>query len=206
MEGMTSNFVSLAEIANIRTGLVLSRKQGLSTGDHAKKYPLLTLKSVNSLGYINREYVDWFYSEDHLDDDYFTKEGDVAIRLSEPNTAIFVDNNFTGHLIPSSFVIVRLKNKSILPEYLAWYLNSSFGKKQIERSHIGSAISIIKTSCLRNIIIKEISLKKQREIMGINNLFLKEKLLMQKFIVKKEAYYRHVMDIICEDNLNKKGA
>lgn len=193
-------------IGNMRTGLVLSRKKHQDNSKNTQKYPLLTLKSFNVDGYIVAEDLDVFYSDENLNDSYFTKTGDIVIRLSEPNTSVCIKEAFSGYLVPSSFVIIKPQTSKILPEYLAWYLNSQFGKKQIKRSQIGSAISIITTGCLENIIIKEIDILKQQKIIEMNDLLIREKSLLTKLAEKKELYYKTLMYKICEDKFNNKGA
>jgi restriction endonuclease S subunit len=197
--------MQLKMIGKLRTGLVLSRKkiQNLSTA--TKKYNLLTLKSFNTDGYIDSEYLEVFYSGVDLDKNYFTKPGDIVVRLSEPNTCVCIDENFANYLVSSSFVIFQLNTTKFLPEYLAWYLNSKFGKKQIARSQTGSAISVINTNCLENIIINETDIDRQKKIIEINKLFIKEKLLLKKFTDKKEIYYKNLLNKLCENKFNSKG-
>ena len=53
--------MKLEKIADISTGLVLSRKK--SSNNEGFVYELLTLKSFNENGYIEDEYLDNFISE-----------------------------------------------------------------------------------------------------------------------------------------------
>ena len=78
--------MKLEKIADISTGLVLSRKK--SSNNEGFVYELLTLKSFNENGYIEDEYLDNFISEEKIKSQYLTQEGDIIVRLSSPNTAI----------------------------------------------------------------------------------------------------------------------
>ena len=83
--------MKLEKIADISTGLVLARKK--SSNNEGVVYDLLTLKSFNENGYIEDEYLDNFISEEKIKSQYLTQEGDIIVRLSSPNTAIYICNN-----------------------------------------------------------------------------------------------------------------
>ena len=91
-------------------------------------YRMLTLKSFEQTGELNVDELETFYSDSPLELKYLTQKNDVIIRLSTPNTAINIKDGQEGLLIPSLFVVVRLKSNCILPEYLSIFLNSEHVK------------------------------------------------------------------------------
>lgn len=185
----------LGKIADIQAGLVLSRKRADTEKDIDEEYELLTLKSLSE-GIFNRKYIDSFPSIEELDDRYFTQNGDVVIRLSEPNTAVFINENMEGYLVPSNFSIIRLKNNYILPQCLSLYLNSERVKNKIKLFQVGSTIRSIKKSFLSNLKIDKISSEKQRILIEISNLHLREKNLLENLINEKEKKYQGIINSI----------
>lgn len=190
--------MKLGDIADIRTGLVLARKKATIGSTVAQRYKVLTLKSFHPEGYVIQSELDVFLAEPHIDDEFITREGDVIIRLSEPNTAVFINASLTGFIIPSLFAIIRLRNDQISPLYLQWLLNSQFVKKQIQRTQIGSTIQIIQTSFLNELHVKPLPLVHQQKISELNQLFLKEKFLLTKLIKEKEILFKVAINSIYE--------
>ena len=178
----------LGEIASITTGLVVKRKQAELSVDIIKRYKMLTLKSFDHDGWLNIEELDCFDSSEMIDDKYLTREGDVVIRLSYPNTAIVVNKDDVGLLIPSLFVSMRLNIQTLLPEYLTIYLNSDAMKKFYNINSFGSAVKIIKTSVLRDVQVEFPNLEQQKKIVELHKLMQKEKVLYEDLINEKTKY------------------
>ncbi|MCK4257853.1 MAG: restriction endonuclease subunit S [Halanaerobiales bacterium] len=187
--------MKLSHIAEIRTGLVVARKKATSLP--AKKYKMLTLKSFEDYGQINMNALGEFESIENLPPQYTTHIGDVVIRLSYPYTAVYIDKSKEGILIPSLFSVIRLNDENIIKgEFLALYLNSDRMKKLISRYSIGSAISIITTSFIKDIKIENIPIDKQEKLIQLSKLHLKEVRLLKKLIKEKETLYKAIVNTI----------
>ena len=114
--------MKLGEVAQVRSGLVLARKQARGRTDY--RYPLLNLKCIHPNGYIDTSLCEVFDAVEYLNSEYLTHKGDVVIRLTIPYTAVLITDDLEGYVIPSSFVVVRTNRSVLLPEYLVWLLNS----------------------------------------------------------------------------------
>lgn len=182
--------MKLGDIAEIRTGLVLTRKKATIQYSIQAKYRLLTLKNIDESGTFNNESFDEFLSNDLLEKHYFTEIGDVLIRLSQPNTAVFVDEQYYGLLVPSSFAIIKVNQLMCMPEYLAWYLNSDEVKKEFERSQAGTRIPTTNKNVLETLQISLVTLEKQEAIIELFKLHQKEKALYIKLIQEKEHWFK----------------
>lgn len=180
------------DIAEIKTGLVLTRKKAAFPNDVKATYQLITLKNITDNGMFNDEPFENFQSNDLLSPQYFTENGDVLIRLSYPHTAIYIDEATAGLLVPSYFAILKVDKFKFLPEYIAWYLNTEVVKRELERSQAGTRIPSTNKSALSAIPVEEISLSKQQEIVKIYNLHQKEKALYLKLIDEKEKWFTAV--------------
>jgi restriction endonuclease S subunit len=188
--------MKLSTLADIRTGLVLARKKADKLDTDVKVYKLLTLKSFDPDGFINTVYLDDFTTNQYISNEYITQEGDVLIRLSEPNTAVYIDHTLTGFIIPSLFAIIRLKEEVLNRQYLTWLLNSQHTKREMQKSLIGSAIQVISTSFLQELHIKLIPMERQERIAEMNTLCLREKTLLTRLIKEKEMLYKLSMNQI----------
>lgn len=186
--------MKLKEIAMIKTGVVLSRKEYRGQGE-PYKYKLLTLKCLNEDGTLNLEYIEEFTTSGEVGDYYLVKEGDVIIRLTTPYTASFVPREAQGSIISSNFALIRLHGSAkILPLFLSSLLNMESLKRKFSQSSFGSVLPMIKTNQIKEIEIKEISLAKQKTIVNWLELYYQEKRLFSKFAEQRDLTKKAVLE------------
>lgn len=183
----------IGDLASVTTGLVVKRKQAELPEDIVARYKMLTLKSFEQEG-LNTDELEIFDCSEQLDHKYLTKEGDIVIRLSHPNTAIIIDREQEGYLIPSLFAVIRLGTNALLPEYLSIYLNSDLMKRFYVKGAVGSTIQIIKTSMLKDLVIRFPSLERQLKVVELNRLIVKEKKLLSELVAEKSKYHNAIIN------------
>lgn len=193
--------MKLSKLADIRTGLVVARKKADKADINVKTYKLLTLRSFDTDGLVNTAYIDDFVTNQYISNEYITQEGDVVIRLSEPNTAVCIDHSLSGFIIPSLFAVIRLKSELLSRQYLSWLLNSQHIKREMQKSLIGSAIQIINTGFLQELQIKLIPLERQQRIAEMNKLCVREKMLLTQLIKEKEILYKLAINQIYREDI-----
>lgn len=167
----------LDKIADVSTGLVITRRQANVNSAIKAQYKLLTLKSFNDNGWIEKEELEEFDSNEVLDDRYLTLSGDVIIRLTAPYTAIPIDDEFSGLVVPSQFCIIRPVLLDLSPDYLAYALNSETIKNEYIRTSLGATIPMIRMGALKGTKIPIFDLDKQFIIGNIRRLIIKNKQL-----------------------------
>jgi len=190
----------LGEIARIKVGLVVSRKKAEVDLEVKAEYPLISLKNIQADGTFTDEPIEIFKSKEVLDAEYFTREGNILVRLSHPNTAVLIDKEQEGLLIPSYFANVEIIDTNVLPSYVAWYLNTDKVKGELLKSQMGSHIPSTNKQILEKISIPELDLSKQQMITELQQLYRKEKRLYQKLMAEKEKFYKAVTYSIIKMN------
>jgi len=178
--------MNLINISEVQTGLVLMRKRADAKDKSTHKYSMLTLKSFNPKEGLNEGELGVFFSKEKLENKYLTTKGDIIIRLTTPYTAICINDHQEGLVIPSNFAIIRLKEQTFIPEFVALFLNSEIIKKKFFKSSISTTIPLIKTKHLRDIDVPEKPLELQKEIVELNQLQVREKKLLSLLIKEKE--------------------
>ncbi|MFQ9806765.1 MAG: restriction endonuclease subunit S [Christensenellales bacterium] len=123
--------MKLGELATVRSGLVLSRKQARKGAPVKMRYPLLSFRAIHPNGYIDMEQLDGFDAAEQLSPEYLTQIGDVIIRLTSPYTAVLIDEASAGMVVSSNFVIIRVDRSKLLPGYLVWLINTPKIRKAI---------------------------------------------------------------------------
>ena len=191
--------------AEIRSGLVLSRKQAREKTEN--RYSLLTLKSIKSDATVSEGDLGVFDAVESLNKEYLTEIGDIIVRTSMPYTSVLIDKKTYGMVVSSNFVIIRCYTDKLLPEYLFWFLNTETVKRDIFKNSAGNMLAAIKPQYFCDLEIEIPSLREQKLIADFNMTARKELELLERLKTEKEKLYQ-----FCLENknfefiINKKGA
>lgn len=192
--------MNIINISEVQTGLVLVRKRADANDKDTHKYHMLTLKSFEPQGVLNEHELDIFFSKEKLEKKYLTNKGDVIIRLTAPYTAICINDMQEGLVIPSNFAIIRVKEPKFIPEFIALFLNSEIIGKKFFKSAISTTIPLIKTTHLRDVDIPEKTLEMQKKIVELNQLQVKEKILLSHLMEEKDKLAKASINKIIMEN------
>lgn len=176
----------IGDIAEVRCGLVLSRKQAREATD--AKYRLLNLRAINADGTVNRTALDGYYATERLSAEYLTQVGDIIVRLTAPYTAVLVDETTSGMVVSSNFVIIRVHSRIVLPAYLFWIINTRKVKHAIFENTSSNMLGAIKPRFFASLEIAFPSVERQRTIADMNLLALKEAALLRRLAEEKRRY------------------
>lgn len=189
---------TLGELFVISSGLVSRRKEA-PPNVSGIKYRILTLRSINENGLIDKKGIDDFTSVEEIDKKHLAQVGDIVIRLSNPFTAAIIGEDAEGVIITSLFAILRPKTNNVIPEYVSIYLNGEDMKKQYMKDASGSALQMIKTSSLKDFIVKIPDIRKQEQVINMNKLLIRESILLQDLIENKKIYSRLILNKLMEE-------
>lgn len=182
----------LRDLASIRSGLVLSRKQSKEPTDY--KYPLLNLRCIRQEGAIDLGEIDIYEAKEPLKEEYLTQNGDVVVRLTLPYTAVLIDEPTSGMVISSNFVVIRIEDKRLLPEYLFWLLNTPKVRQKIYENATSNMLGAVKAKFLTDFELTVPSNDEQHKIAQLNLLAKKERQLLKKLAAEKEKLYSGLLD------------
>lgn len=123
-------------------------------------------------------------SEKHL-----LKNGDVLFAAKgTKNFAAVFENHNEPSVASTSFFVIRSTNKKMLPQYLAWVLNSHTTQTLLKGQAIGTSIPSISKQVLENLEIAVPSIETQKAILQITKLRNKEKSLKQEIEVLRDKF------------------
>lgn len=127
-------------------------------------------------------------------DFHLVSEGDVLF-LSRGHrlfaTAITMPLHRT--IAPGYFFIVRPHNTTVMPEYLAWYINQAPAQNRLKPSHAGSYMPIVPKSAFDQLVIELPPLSTQRAIVALDQLARKERHLTAEL----ETIRRQMIEAVC---------
>lgn len=188
--------MKLKELATVKTGLVVARKQAKEPYDKAVQYRQLNLRAIHTDGYIENTYVEDFFAKEILRAEYLTQPGDIVARLTMPYTAVLIDEEWKGMVIPSHFVVIRPDTKRLLPEYLYWLLNTDKIRDKLQQNISSTVIGTIKPYSYASLDIDLLTLTQQKKIAQLNLLAKRELYLLERLRERKKRYYYTTMDKI----------
>ncbi len=169
----------IKDIANIQTGLY-AKPSGIG------ELVYLQSKHFDEYGqlhtFLHPDLMANGISEKHL-----LKEGDVLFAAKgTKNFAAVFENHNEPSVASTSFFVIRLTDKNILPVYLAWFLNSYPMQTLLKGQAIGTSIVSISKVVLEELEISIPSIETQEAILQITKLRNKEKSLKQEVETLKD--------------------
>ena len=193
--------IKLNDIAEIKTGLVLSRKKAEAHTPSEYSYKIVSLKSFAENAIYDNSFADEFISNEQINDDYKVSLGDVLLRLREPNFAVYIDKDYDDLIYTSLMVRIRVKSAKFDPHFVAHYLNSSAVKRTLAPDVSGTTIAMIGVASLNNIKIPLVNLQTQNKIVKYLNLARQESEILQNLVAQKQRYHKSIFEnLIKEEN------
>ena len=120
-------------------------------------------------------------SANGISDKHILRHGDIlfAAKGTKNFAAVYEQHNLTA-VASTSFFVLRLTDKNVLPEYLAWFLNHPNTLTLLKTQATGTSIPSISKSVLESLEIKIPDAETQQTILKIANLRKQEKNLKQQ--------------------------
>ena len=183
--------MKLQDLASVRSGRDLSRKQAKESSEY--RYPLINLRCIQQEGTIQLKEADIYEAKEPMKEEYISQSGDIIVRLTAPYTAVLIDETTSGMVVSSNFVVIRVEDKSMLPEYLFWLLNTEKIKRKIYENATSNMLGAVNARFLADFELALLSVENQRKISQFNLLAKRERQLLRMLADEKEKYYAGVL-------------
>ena len=169
----------IKDIAHIQTGL-FAKPSGIGELVYLQSKHFDEYGQLHSV--LHPDLVAEGISEKHL-----LKDGDVLFAAKgTKNFAAVFENHNEPSVASTSFFVLRPTDKKLLPQYLAWILNSHATQTLLKGQAIGTSIPSISKQVLENLEITVPNLEIQKAILQITKLRNKEKSLKQEIETLRE--------------------
>lgn len=158
--------MTLENIASVTAGQIMTRVTAdKEAGEQvAENVKVLVPKAIVS-GVIVKEDLSNAELGKQIDEEKYTHEGDVVIKLSTPYDATYVDEENVGIAIPSFCAAIRITdNDRMDARYLTAFLNSSYVRDELTAKVVGSARPMIKITDIRALEVPELNMKDMQDI------------------------------------------
>lgn len=206
-------YKQLKDIADIQTGLVLSRKgakqlelipQEVSEQISLLKpieYKVISLRSIDSFGNINLSEVDDFQSIEELPEKYLTQENDIVLRLFTPVYSCIIKKEHTNMVIPSQCAVIRVNRNYILPDFIQLYLMQGDIEQQLANKEVSTQLRSVRTSSIGEIKIPVFPMEKQEKIIATSKLLLKKEQLLNQLSEQQSLYNKAIIKSLIQNKM-----
>jgi restriction endonuclease S subunit len=124
---------------------------------------------------------------DNITEKHLLRHGDVLFAAKgTKNFAALYENHNEPAVASTSFFVIRLQEKNILPKFLAWFINHPSSQKFLKGKAIGTAIVSISKSVLEKLEVSIPSVETQKAILKIAELRNAEKKLQNEIEALRE--------------------
>ena len=157
--------MKLKDIADsIITGVLTRRVvyDGEDNDSSLKEGKILVPKAIDD-GLIDHSLLQRVKLDKEVKDKFYTKKGDVIMKLSTPYDSCFIDREEDeGLIVPSFSLIIRGLKSDYDPYFIMAFLSSRYAWNQIERLRSGRTITILSNESVAELDIAEFK-KLERE-------------------------------------------
>lgn len=128
---------------------------------------------------------------------FLAKSGDILFRSRGTSTraSLVHDSIDENCVIASPLLIIRLDTNQYLPEYVQLLINHSASQRYFSRAAQGSFVRMIDKETLENLMIPSKSIRDQKNVIKLNRLIQKEKVLMNEIASKRQILLEGVFEI-----------
>ena len=191
----------LSLLAEIHSGMVLSRKEAPRECSSAFIYKRITLRSLSETGFLREELED-YHSREKIEPSFITKPGDVLVRLCMPINPVYLGKDQKGAIIPSQIAVIRVaETGKILPEYLRWYLSQKSISDALQAAEHGTAQRTIKVKSIMELNSEVPTLNLQQQIGRIDILSKQREQLYQDLMIQERLQTEKVIASIMGGNV-----
>lgn len=175
--------MKLKEVAKITVGQIMPRVSAENKNEEEiiGTVNVLAPKAISD-GIIVKENLGELQICKKIDEEKFTKEGDVVVKLSTPYDATYVTKENEGLAVPSFCAIIRVKEDKLDAKYLSAFFNTEYVREILKSKVMGSIRPMVKVSDLRNLDIPYVSEEDMADIGQAYILSRKKKSILSDMI------------------------
>jgi restriction endonuclease S subunit len=139
----------------------------------------LQSSQIDELGIITRNLQSMVLLEPRLKK-YLLQDKDILFSAKGiRNSAVCFDARMGAAVASTTFLVLKVQSASVLPEFVAWFLNHPSTQATLKAQARGASPPSITKDVLQHLQIDVPSLQRQEEILQIHSLWKKEQNLLR---------------------------
>ena len=177
---------TIKNIATVQLGYSFRSRLEVSKDGEVAVIQMKDLLDDNTIGCDELVKIDMDSVKDH----HLARKGDLVFRSRGivSNAAILLEDPAKA-VVAAPLIRIRItKPNRILPEYLNWYLSQREAQVFLTSRAIGTAQKMISKEVLENLEVLLPSLEKQKKIVALASLSVREQTLLSELAEKRKQY------------------
>lgn len=143
------------------------------------------------------------FNPDRTPDPYTLKPGDILFQArGSEHFAYCVFEPPADTLASSSFYIIRPRSRSLLPHYLAWWINQPPAQRYLQTESQSTSMPFVSKAVLAELEVQVPDLQVQETIRRVTDLMHRELVLRQQIAERRTQ----LISIFCMASIQKQGA
>ncbi len=177
---------TIKNIATVQLGYSFRSRLEVSKDGEVAVIQMKDLLDDNTIGCDELVKIDMDSVKDH----HLARKGDLVFRSRGlvSNAAILLEDPGIAVVAAPLIRIRIIKPNRILPEYLNWYLSQREAQVFLTSRAIGTAQKMISKEVLENLEVLLPSLEKQKKIVALASLSVREQTLLSELAEKRKQY------------------
>lgn len=185
---------NISNITQIQSGILF--KEGIKSASEGN-IRIIQLKDVDTKGNLNTS--DLQQSDLAVWEAKLVRQGDVIFKAKTNHpVAVVIKEDLKNTIVTAHYFILRIKDSSVLPGYLAWYLNQKPAQMYFDKHAGGTRIQVVNMQALGNLSIAIPSLEVQKKIVSLYDLHQREETLVDLLKEKKRLLIENQLLSIVE--------
>jgi restriction endonuclease S subunit len=125
---------------------------------------------------------------------YNVNKGDILfLARGHRNYAIPIKDSLEDTIAASYFFILRLRNKNILPGYLAWFIKQAPAQAYLHNiARRGTHMPMVPKSAFEDMPVNIPDIETQKTIIELDNLLVKERSLLSQLQEKRTQFIKAI--------------
>jgi len=173
----------ITEVADIQLGYQFRKKiEPVGDGTHW----VIQIRDFNESHLLNKEALSRVRI-DKPSEQYLIHQGDVLfLSRGHRNWAAAIVDDLKDTVAVSHFFVIKRKNATILPEYLAWYINQSPAQEYLHNiARRGTHMPLVTLSAFKGLTVEVPDMATQHQIVELSRLMERENKLLAELQGKR---------------------
>lgn len=130
----------------------------------------------------------------HIEERHLIKMGDIVLRSrGQTNKCALINKDIDIAVVTAPLLVIRIPDNSVLPAYLAWYINQTTTQNYLASHARGTSVPMINKQVVEQLPVTVPSIECQQNIVDISDMIEKEQDLLKQLAMKREQYLSQLL-------------
>ena len=154
---------------------------------------VIQMKDIIDSGKFNPDNLTRINLQD-IEDRHLVQIGDIVLRSrGQSNKCALIDKKIGIAIVTAPLLIIRVSSNSVLPAYLAWYINQSTAQNYLTSHARGTSVPMISKQVVEQLPVTVPSIECQQNIVNLSDMIEKEQDLLKQLSMKRQQYLSQLL-------------